>query len=93
MHLDPLHSHAAVQHWALEEHQHQAHGSAHTSITLPVQTAAAGLPGTSAEVLLQETMAHLIPLTAVAWRQSAFRSEWFLPRIFELSLLLTHRRA
>lgn len=80
--------------WAQEEHQHQAHSSAHSTTTPPVlslpDTASAG---TSAELLLQETMACLIPLTTVAQRHPTFRRGWFLPRIFELSVLLTDRKA
>lgn len=41
-------------------------------LSLP-ETASAGLPATSAEVLLQETMAYLIPLMTVAQRHPTFR--------------------
>lgn len=79
------------------KHQHQTH-RAHLTPSAPPsafspETASGGLPGTSAQVLLQETMAYLIPAMTVAQRHPIFRSAWFLPGIFELSVLLTDRRA
>lgn len=59
----------------------------------PPRDSISSLPGTSAEVLIQETMACLIPLMAVAQGHPTFRSGWCLHRIFELSVLLTDRRA
>lgn len=99
MHLGPLDSHVTVQHHvclkggvdqpppALGTERASAPGTQLSSHhhNPPAQTASADLPGTFAELLLQETKAYLIPLTTVAWRHPTFKSGWFLPRIFELS--------
>lgn len=82
-------------HWKSISIRHTAH--LHTIMTPPVlsspETASGGLPGTPAEVLLQDRMAYLIPVMTVPQRHPTFRRGWFLPRIFELPVLLTDRRA